>query len=81
MARYRVVYHTELNGKHDAAFGHRQALVTAAAATGSDGASVPSPSNILTVLTNNNLHNPKAGVVHVLDSVANLDPASAPTFT
>lgn len=81
MARYRVVYHSEISGKSDSHFGHRQALVTAAPATGSDGASVPSPSNILTVLQNNSLHNPKAGAVHILDSVANLDPASAPTFT
>jgi hypothetical protein len=81
MARYRVLYHTEIAGKFDAHFAHRVALVSATAGSGSDGASIPSPSNITTVLQNNNLHNTKAGAVIVLDNVANLDPPSAQTFT
>jgi hypothetical protein len=79
--RYRVIYHTEVSGKFDAHFGHRVALVSASDATGTDGASRPSAANIATVLSNNSLHNQKSGAVTVLDSVANLDPPSAPTFS
>jgi hypothetical protein len=70
--RYRVIYHSEVNGKFDAHFGHRQALVGAEDDT-SMGASRPNPSLIATALSNHNLHNPKSGAVTLFDSVANLD--------
>jgi hypothetical protein len=79
--RYRVVFHTEISGKFDPHFGSRMALVSAADASGSDGASRPSPTNIATALQNNSLHNQKAGAVTVLDNVANLDPAAALTVS
>jgi hypothetical protein len=75
------MYHTEIGGKFDTHFGHRVALVSAADVNGTDGGSRPSPSNISTVLTNNSLHNTKAGAVIVLDNIADLDPPSAMTFT
>jgi hypothetical protein len=77
--RYRVIYHSEIAGKFDSHFGTRVALVSAADASGSDGASRPSPTNIATALQNNSLHNQKAAAVTVLDNVANLDPAAALT--
>jgi len=80
IVRYRVIYHTEISGKFDAHFGHRTALVSAGDFQ-DGGGSRPSPSNIATALTNNNLHNAKAGAVIVLDNVANLDPAAALTVS
>lgn len=79
--RYRVVFHSEINGKFDAHFAHRTALVSASDALDTGGHSRPVPANITTALSNNSLHNPKAGAVIVLDNVANLDPASALTVS
>jgi len=78
--RYRVLYHSEIAGKFDAHFGHRTALVSAADAI-IGGESRPVPVNIATALSNNSLHNTKAGAVTVLDNVANLDPGSAVTVS
>lgn len=77
MARYRVIYRSNVGGKHDAAFDHKQALVSATG--GSDG--YPIPANIITALTNNNLHNTKAGAVIVLESIANLDERAVAVFS
>ena len=74
--RYRVLYHTEIGGKFDGHFGHRQALVTATI----DNSGYPVAANIATVLSNNSLHNPKPSALIVLDNVANLDPPAANTF-
>jgi hypothetical protein len=71
--RYRVLYGSEVGGKHDTHFGIRPALVSASDTTGTDGASRPSVANIISALQNNNLHNSKSGAVTVLYSVANLD--------
>jgi hypothetical protein len=79
--RYRVEYHAEINGKFDAHFGHRMALVSAADVLGTDGASRPSPANVATAISNNNLHCQKTGAVTVIDSVANLDPLAALTVS
>jgi hypothetical protein len=73
--RYRVIYHSEVNGKFDAHFGHRTALVLAAD-IGGPGESRPVPANIATALSNNSLHNTKPSAVTVLDNVANLDPGN-----
>jgi hypothetical protein len=75
--RYLVDYHSEINGKFDAHFGHRVALVNAADVIGTDGASRPSPSNIATVISGNNLHNKKSGAVTVINGIANADAETA----
>jgi len=77
--RYRVIYHSEINGKVDTHFGSRVALVSASDVLDTGGSSRPVTSNIATALSNNSLHNPKSGAVTVLDNVANLDPSAALT--
>jgi len=77
--RYRVIYGGELNGKLDGTA--QQYIVTAADVAGSDGASRPSPANIVAALTNNNLHNKKSGVAHVLYSVSALDDKTVSTYS
>jgi hypothetical protein len=79
--RYKVFFHSEVNGKFDAQFGHRVALISASDTLDTSGSSRPSPANISAALSNNSLHNSKGGAVIVLDNIANLDPPSAPTFS
>lgn len=79
--KYRVIFHSEVGGHFDAHFGIRTALVSASDTTGTDGASRPSPSAIATVLSNNNLQNPKSGAVTVIDNCSNLDRPSAQTVS
>lgn len=73
MARVRVNYHTEIAGKFDAHFGHRQELVNETDVAGTDGFNRPSAAACITTLTNNNKHNPKTGAVIVIDNMAYLD--------
>jgi hypothetical protein len=75
--RYHVIYGGEIGGKLDGT--HIPIIVTAADVAGSDGASRPSPDNIITAITAAGLHNKKSGVVHKLYSVASLDDKTVAT--
>lgn len=81
MARVRVNWHTEIAGKFDAHFGHRQTLVTETDVAGTDGFNRPSAADISARLISNNLHNQKAGAVVVVDNMAYLDDKTVATFS
>jgi hypothetical protein len=84
MPIYSVLYGSEISGKHDGHFSIRHALINAAAGVGSDGASIPSPANIIAKLQSNSLHNTKPNAVMVLYGIGNVGgdlPATAQVYS